>query len=250
MSNLIAAITPTRSLSPFYIIIDVIFLLFLAGLLVYQKKFMTLLFGLAGGILYFIVDYGIFYLALETRVVTGASTFWFLLWMSMSYGFTNFIWIWLWLARDKRLLEWSLLILAGWFCIPLIAQNFGGEATIMSTRATTEYHGAMAVMLFAGYAIVCVMNMRQKDKAKRVNLWWLLAIGILVQLGWEAMLLLGGIRPMNDSTLMTLIVNSLLETNLGIPYIFFIQRALYKRRNEDLSRVKSHAAAEGVPVFV
>lgn len=32
-----------------------------------------------------------------------------LLWMSMSYGFTNFTWIWLWLSKDKHLLEWSLL---------------------------------------------------------------------------------------------------------------------------------------------
>lgn len=32
-----------------------------------------------------------------------------LLWMSMSYGFTNFTWIWLWLNKDKHLFEWSVL---------------------------------------------------------------------------------------------------------------------------------------------
>ena len=42
----------------------------------------------------------------------------------MSYGFTNFAWIWLWLNKDRRLFEWSLLILSWWFCCPLLAGTF------------------------------------------------------------------------------------------------------------------------------
>ena len=34
-----------------------------------------------------------------------------------------------------------------------------------------------------------------------------------------------------------LIVNSLLETNLGLPYIYFIHRAVSRRRGEDLRPV-------------
>ena len=61
----------------------------------------------------------------------------------------------------------------------------------------------------------------------------MLATGISVQFGWEAALLLCGIRP---AGIMPLIVNSLLETNLGIPYIYWIQKGLLRWRNEDLSR--------------
>ncbi|MFQ9871929.1 MAG: hypothetical protein ACLRVT_02565 [Oscillospiraceae bacterium] len=65
---------------------------------------------------------------------------------------------------------------------------------------------------------------------------WILAIGILVQFGWEAVLAITGIR---NQSLQTLIVNSLLETNLGLPYLFLIHRAVNRRWDEAL-RVKKN----------
>ena len=71
-------------------------------------------------------------------------------------------------------------------------------------------------------------------------LLWLLAIGILVQLGWEAGLLLGGIRSAGFETLgeklRTLVINSLLETNLGIPYMYLIYIAYRRRFTEQMKR--------------
>ena len=66
------------------------------------------------------------------------------------------------------------------------------------------------------------------------SLFWILlrilSIGILVQFGWEAGLLLGGIRSAGFATtgekLLTLTVNSLLETNPGMPYVYWIFAAL------------------------
>lgn len=49
--------------------------------------------------------------------------------------------------------------------------------------------------IFAGYAGVIIYNLFQKDNKARINIPWLLAIGVLVRFGWEAGLLLGGIRP-------------------------------------------------------
>ena len=112
----------SRSMNYLYIYLDIAFLCLLAGLLIWQKKYQALLVGLFGGLLYFAVDYGIFYAWLGTRRVEGADTALFLLWLSMSYGFTNFVWIWLWLDRDSRLLEWSLLIPLAWFSEALISQ--------------------------------------------------------------------------------------------------------------------------------
>ena len=82
----------------------------------------------------------------------------------------------------------------------------------------------------------------QGDRAKRINIAWLLAIGILVQFGWEAGLLIGGIRsahtiPIGEK-LRTLTVNSLLETNLGMPYIYLIFTAVTSRFTEQLGRRK------------
>ena len=54
--------------------------------LITKEVYSSLFIGiLAGGLLYFLVDYGIFYLALGTRQVVGADPFAFLLWLSVSY---------------------------------------------------------------------------------------------------------------------------------------------------------------------
>lgn len=223
-----------RTMNALYIYLDVAFLLFLGATLVYTKRYLAIIVGLLAGILYFLVDYGYFYLLLGTRTVEGANPFWFLLWLSMSYGFTNFVWIWLWLDRDKRALEWSILIIASWFSASLLSQNFGtGFDAISIARGTGAYHGIMALILFVGYAILCIHNLKTTDEKKKINILWILSIGILVQFAWEFVLLITGIR---NPSFMTLIVNSLLETNLGLPYMYFIHRAVNKRYDEDLNR--------------
>jgi len=225
-----------RELNGLYIILDIMFLVLLGFLLLKLKRRLAFSFGVAGAILYFIVDFGIFNLLLHTRVVTGASAFWFLLWLSTSYGFTNFVWIWLFLNKDKQILEWSLLIVIGWFAVALISQSFGADFVHISiSRGTGSYHGAMAIILFIGYAYAIIRNLTTKGE-KPFPILKMLLIGILVQFSWEAILLVGGIRPEGWNPL---IINSLLETNLGIPYLFLIHKAIVKHRREDGSRILS-----------
>lgn len=230
MTEVIAA----RSMNGLYILLDILFLLILLGILLYTRRYQAAIVGLLGGILYFIVDYGGFYLLLGTRTVEGADPFWFLLWLSMSYGFTNFVWIWVWLDRDGYSLEWSVLIVSGWLCTALLSQNFGaGFDEISISRGTADYHGIMALLLFIGYALLCLYNIRNRNAEKRIPILWILSIGILVQFGWEFTLAITGIR---NQSLQTLIVNSLLETNLGLPYLYFIHLAVNRRFGEDLKR--------------
>lgn len=225
-------VIPARVLNGLYIWLDIVFLCFLLILLLVRRKYLAALFGAFGGLLYFIVDYGGFYLMLHTRTVEGADPFWFLLWLSISYGFTNFVWIWLWLDRDRHIFEWSLIIVTGWLSTALLSQNFGaGFGEISISRGTGSYHGIMAAILFIGYAILCVYNMKV-SKEKRAPLVWILSIGILVQFSWELILLISGIRAPGFAPL---VVNSLLETNLGLPYIYLIHQAVTRRRNEDLT---------------
>ena len=228
-------VIPSRVLNLLYVFLDIGFLLFLLIVLLRCKRYQATLFGICGGLLYFLVDYGGFYLLLGTRTVEGADPFWFLLWLSMSYGFTNFIWIWLWLDRDGHAMEWSVLIISGWLAVALLSQNFGGDfPEIRISRGTGSYHGIMAILLFVGYAILCLHNLQAKEKDQRISLVWILAIGILVQFAWEFVLLITGIRAQGFGPLL---VNSLLETNLGLPYIFFIHRAVSSRWSENLKRL-------------
>ena len=231
-----------RQFDPLYIWLDIAFLLVFAALLIIKKKYATLIVGIVFGFVYFAVDYGIFHLVFHARTISeGYSLFWVLLWMSMSYGFTNFVWIWLWISRDKRLLEWSALILFWWLCAPMIAATFGqSETPVVIQRTTGAYHGYMAIILFVGYLALIAWNLLQRDKALRVNILWLLAIGILVQFGWEAGLLLGGIRSAGfenfSDKILTPVTNSLLETNLGMPYIYAIFLAWSAKFTERLRR--------------
>ncbi|WP_169172390.1 hypothetical protein [Bifidobacterium oedipodis] len=232
-----------------YIWLDIAFLLVFAGLLLWRRKTMTVLVGLAAGVLYFAVDYGIFNLALHTRSIEGGSMFWVLLWMSISYGFTNFAWIWLWISKDSRLFEWSLLILGWWFCAPLITQTLVARFApdqvahpIIIQRTTGAYHGWMALILLVGYLALIVWNLAHdglEQRIHRVNIPWLLAIGVLVQFGWELGLLIGGIRSAGlgfEETLKPLVINSLLETNLGMPYVYLIFIAVTARYTETLAK--------------
>ena len=209
-----------RVFDPLYIWLDIGFLLIFAGMLLYKKKYTTVIVGIIFGFVYQLVDYGIFHLLTHSRSISdGHSLFWVLMWMSMSYGFTNFAWV----------------------CCPLITKTFGtGENMITIQRTTGSYHGYMAIILFVGYLLLILWNISRKKKAERINIPWLLIIGILVQFGWESGLFLGGIRSaeLGSTTekLAPMIINSLLETNLGMPYIFAIFIAFSSKYKENLKK--------------
>ena len=238
---LVSEVIAQRVFNPLYIYLDIVFLVGLCALLAVKKKFLTLLWGIAGGILYMIVDYGIFHLLTHSRSIEGGDLFWVLLWMSMSYGITNFVWIWLWFAKDRHLFEWSLLICVWWIAAPMLAATFGaGLSPIKIQRTTGAYHGYMALILVLGYGAAIVYNLFQKKRERRFPLGWMLAIGILVQFAWEFSLLVGGIRSAEfvsfGDKITTLVVNSLLETNLGAVPIFCIYALVTSRYTESLKK--------------
>ena len=243
MKSLLLAneIVAQRVFNPLYIYLDIVFLLALCGLLIAKKKYLTLLFGLAGGVLYMIVDYGIFHLLTHSRSIEGGNMFWVLLWMSMSYGITNFVMIWLGFSKDKHLFEWLLLIVVWWIAAPMIAATFGKNlAPIKIQRTTGAYHGYMALILLSGYAAAIGINLFRKNKEERFPLLWLFVMGVFVQFAWEFALLVGGIRSAEfvsfEDKIMTLVVNSLLETNLGQVPSFCIYVAITARFTETLKK--------------
>lgn len=237
------SVTPTRYFSLIYITADSLFVLLYLGLLLYKKRYQTVLFALFGGILYFAVDYGYFYFLSGSRrilinqVVVGPGlTALVLLWMSLSYGITNFAYIWILLGKDKEWKRFIGILLAWWMGAPgLLAFS---SPSIETTRTTGAYHFPMLIILLVGYlGFILFALIRHKPWVKTVLYWNL--IGISIQFFWEGALLLGGIRPSNANSFWTLLIDSLLETNLGMPYIALIFFLCHQKRNEDLSRRKS-----------
>lgn len=65
-----------RQFAPEYIYFDLVFLFLFGGLLLFKKKYMTLLVGFCMGLVYMAVDYGIFHLLCHSRSITeGYSLF-------------------------------------------------------------------------------------------------------------------------------------------------------------------------------
>ncbi len=222
-----------RDFNSLYILLDLIWVGILATLLIYLKRHLALISGLLAGLLYLIIDYGVFYRLLGTRMVEGADPFWFLFWLSFSYGLTNFAWIWLLLNRDKMGVRWSILIISGYIAIAFISQTFGGNFHHISiSRGTASYHRVMAIILVIGYLYLVIRNIRAgKNASSKVSLLRLMMIGVGVQFTWEFALLITGIRP---PSITPLIVNSLLETNLGMPLIYLIHLSVTKHYPENL----------------
>lgn len=232
-------IIASRDFNLAYIILDSVFILLLMGLLCWRRHYLTTLWGLFGGILYFFVDYCIFHLWTGSRSIEGGSMFWTLLWMSMSYGFTNFAWIWLCLDKDRDIREWTILIFSWWIACPMIAGMIPSPA-IHIQRTTGAYHGIMGAILFLSYLGVIVYNLSRREKEFKINILWLCAIGVAVQFGWEFALLVGNIRSTGvalPEQIRTLVVNSLVETNLGMPLMYIIHKFFKDHYTEDLKNV-------------
>lgn len=66
MENTITEIIARRQFMPLYIWLDIGFLVLLARLLLYCKKYMTVLVCLFFGLVYMLVDYGIFHLLIQS----------------------------------------------------------------------------------------------------------------------------------------------------------------------------------------
>ncbi len=256
-------IQPSRTFSIAYVVMDSIFVVLFVALLFWRKKRLTAIIALLGGILYFIVDFGIFYAATGSRQIfyhlssITDSADWteygaggvagILFWMSMSYGIMDFAFIWLWLSKDEHAMEFTTLIVVNWICCPLISDFINNMQTdylvIETTRGTMKYHGVMGLIMLAGYLALVIYNFVVKDKSKKAPLVRLFVIGFLAQFLWEFLLLVFGIRSVSysDDTLrviMTMLQDSLVETNLGMPGFFLIYRLVSKHWHEDGSKVE------------
>ena len=137
-------------------------------------------------------------------------------------------------------MEWTLLIFVWWIVCPILDDAFTGSGTqITIWRETGEYHWFMAVFMIVSYVAVIVWNLLRKNPKQRFKLLWLFIIGVAVQFGWEFTLLIGGIRSEGMAVteqIKTLVINSLMETNLGLPAIYCIYLFFTSKFTEDCKR--------------
>lgn len=243
----ISNIIPTRNFNMTYILLDCLFLVFLVTLLIVKKKYLTLAWSGFGGLLYLFVDFGLFYLASHTReiyingeLLDAGGHFWVLLWLSFSYGIPNFTFIWMALNKDKHFWFFTLLIVGWWLVAPTLSQfgemsAFEGSFlsyTVKTLRLTNNFHWIMAGFLVIGYGfLIAYYLIKGKGDLKKhlKTLLILNLIGFMAQFSWELPLLLNGIRPYNETSIQTLLINSCIETNSGMVYFYLFHWWLTKK---------------------
>ncbi|MCQ2771564.1 MAG: hypothetical protein MJ236_07220, partial [Clostridia bacterium] len=155
-----------------------------------------------------------------------------------------FAFIWLALKKDKHFKHFTLSIFGWWICAPQLSQMGGNGYLIRTARTTNSYHWIMALILVVGYAIFITYQLFRKEENKKwfYELGRLNIIGIAIQFAWEFALLLGGIRPwVGAVSIQTLLINSFIETNLGMPIIFFIFTLVTNKWNDDLTKVQKQS---------
>lgn len=165
--------------------------------------------------------------------------------MSVSYGFLDFALILLWLSKDKTHYFYSAIVVIWLICCPLISDFiniFSSQVTaIKTTRTTNKYHAVMGILMVVGYFIIIIMNIT--GKYEKIPVVRLFIIGFMAQFLWEIILFIFGIRFCDNNIakiVNTILRDSLVETNLGMPYLYFIYKGLSKKFNEDLSKAKMH----------
>jgi hypothetical protein len=136
--------------------------------------------------------------------------------------------------------EWSLLPILGWVAVAQLSSSFEAGFTEISVSRGVRYHGVMAAILLAGYLVVIIRNLRGRE---RVSIPWLMAIGIGVQFAWEAALLISGIRPPQWQPI---VINSLIETNCGMPILYFVHRFISQRVDDATPTDQVKPATNGV----
>jgi len=255
-------IIPTRNFNMTYIIFDTLFLVFLVVLLCIKKKYLTLSWALFGGVLYLFVDFGLFYLASHTReiyingqLLDSTGHFLVLLWLSFSYGIPNFIFIWMALNKDKDFALFTTLILGWWLVVPTLSKfgemscfaNSFLQYQIKTLRLTKDFHWIMAMFMIIGYGLLIgyyIINSDKRDFKKDIKtILFLNLIGFSTQMMWELPLLLNGIRPLNDTSIQTLLINSVIETNSGMVYFYLFHKWLTKKvRVNELLKIEKQAA--------
>ena len=65
-----------RVFDPLYMWLDIGFLLIFAGMLLYKKKYATVVVGIIFGFVYQLVDYGIFHLLTHSRSISDVNELW------------------------------------------------------------------------------------------------------------------------------------------------------------------------------
>lgn len=226
----------TQSFSSLNIYISIAFAIMFAGLLFYKKKYLTILAGFSGSLFSVLFNYLIGNLALNAYTVSSGNLFLIILATNMCYSFVSVSVIWIILQKDIHTFEWCAFALTGWILSPVISNAFSnGDSPTVLTYDSNIMTGTLGMLLVVGLFILIVYNIRLKSKQGKINIIYLLALGVSVPLAH------GIAFNLNENLLANIgiiLLNSVLSMTFFMPILYIIFLSLTSKVTESLKKRK------------
>ncbi|MBN2154558.1 MAG: hypothetical protein JW776_00755 [Candidatus Lokiarchaeota archaeon] len=229
----------TRTLGVDFIYFDLLFLVIWIYFLVKRKYWIPVLWGFIGFLTYLIIDYYIWYIVMGSRTYTGPiNPQFFFLWFTFSAGFAQFSYVSIMFEkrnfRDMKI--FTLLFFIGWTIIGLFSQWIPlNDASIELARNMSAGNQRLIMSVIAAGNVVLALFFRWIRKLRWEDILYIFLVGTLVELNLELSLLVSGIRLEQDTWSVTLmLVNTIVEFNVGIIPMWFIMQGFLKMQNKHL----------------
>jgi hypothetical protein len=217
----------TRSIGIDFIYFDLIFLSIWIFFLIRKKYWRSITWGVCGWLIYIFTDYILWYLITQTRTYAGPiDPFIFFLWFCFSPGFVQFSYVFVMFDKRNRndLIFFTLLFYLGWIFVSTGSQLIPLDDRLIEVArnmniANQRVNELIMVLINIGVALVLYF----KKKLRLEDILYIFLVGILVEFSLEFSLAISGIRQaQNVWSLELMIINTLLEFNLGIVLMYLL----------------------------
>ncbi|MHA1641640.1 MAG: hypothetical protein ACTSUX_05450 [Promethearchaeota archaeon] len=231
-----------------YIYIDAFFLTIWIGMLIKNKKWHAILFGIFTGIIVYLID-AVFWwnLSAGKNYPTGTTIreYWIggvkmphplgdYFWIKfgadfmMCFSYSMFAFCWLWIMFEnfeskkiKETIKYTLIFFGSWLLIPFLSLLIPLNDTIVYTVRHMETQMTVWVInVIIGYSILILIYGTNLFKSKNIRvLFYVFLVGCLESFFMEFPLLIAGIRSLG---FLFLIFEVFFLFNQGAPYLYIL----------------------------
>lgn len=198
-------------------------------LFIKSKHYTAICMGLLAFVIYFMVDFGIWYSLLGTRHISAPISEWlFLLYFSFTYGMIQFGYVAVILTPKSNKIAWTLLLYVGWILMAFLSNEIAWDDRVISiSREMENGRWIQVIMTIVGLLLVYVAS--RYIRFFRNIKWYivipiLFGLGMIVHIALELPLIIAGIRPFYWDDFLW---NAFIEFNSGTGIMYFMFCSIY-----------------------
>ncbi|MHA1819471.1 MAG: hypothetical protein ACTSU2_02005 [Promethearchaeota archaeon] len=225
----------TRTINVDFIYLDIIFLTIWISFLIYKRYKIPIGWGLFGAATYIFVDYILWHLIMHSRTYSGpVNELVFFLWFCFSPGFVQFSYVAVMFEKRNfhELIFWTLLFYIGWTSVALGSQLIPWDDRIIVVARNMNAGRQRiidTIMTLGNVAIAFILYKKKKISLDQAI--YLFIVGTLVEFSLEFSLTVSGIRIQQGTwSIGQMVVNALIEFNLGIVLMYLLWLPIQKRK--------------------